>query len=121
MRLKGRLLWSQVPNSGIGLASAKRFAEEGARVFMTGRRKEQLDAAVREVGHSAYGIQGDVASVKDLSRVYEIIGSEQEYLGVVFANAGGGEFAPLGAITEEHYDRTFDIPRRARSSRYRRR
>ena len=64
---------------------------------------------MREVSDSTYGIQGDVASLEDLSRMYEIIGSEQEYLGVVFANAGGGEFAPLGAITAEHYDRTFDI------------
>jgi NAD(P)-dependent dehydrogenase (short-subunit alcohol dehydrogenase family) len=109
MRLQGKIAVVTGANSGIGLATAKRFAEEGARVFMTGRRKEQLDAAVREVGGNARGVQGDIANLGDLDRLYEIVKAEAGHLDIVFANAGGGEFAPLGAITEEHYDRTFDI------------
>src|SRR5215213_9671532 len=109
MRLHGRIAIVTGANSGIGLATAKRFAEEGARVFMTGRRKEQLDAAVSEVGKNARGVQGDIANLGDLDRLYEIVKAEAGHLDIVFANAGGGEFAPLGAITEEHYDRTFDI------------
>ncbi|MGM4984355.1 SDR family oxidoreductase [Ensifer adhaerens] len=109
MRLQAKIAVVTGANSGIGLAAAKLFAEEGARVFMTGRRSEQLDAAVREVGGSARGIQGDIANLGDLDRLYEIVKAEAGHLDILFANAGGGEFAPLGAITEEHYDRTFDI------------
>jgi NAD(P)-dependent dehydrogenase (short-subunit alcohol dehydrogenase family) len=109
MRLQGKVAVVTGANSGIGLASAKRFAEEGAKVFMTGRRKDQLDGAVREVGGDARGVQGDIANLADLDRLYEIVKAEAGHLDIVFANAGGGEFAPLGAITEEHYDRTFDI------------
>ncbi|WP_210251427.1 glucose 1-dehydrogenase [Neorhizobium sp. P12A] len=109
MRLEGKVAVVTGANSGIGLASAKRFAEEGARVFMTGRRKEQLDEAVREVGRNARGIPGDIARLEDLNRLYEVVKAEAGHLDVVFANAGGGEFAPLGSISEEHYDRTFDI------------
>lgn len=111
MRLQGKIAVVTGANSGsgIGLATAKRFAEEGARVFMTGRRAEQLGAAVSEVGGSARGVQGDIANLGDLDRLYEIVKAEAGHLDIVFANAGGGEFAPLGAITEEHYDRTFDI------------
>lgn len=109
MRLQGKVAVVTGANSGIGLASAKRFAEEGAQVFMTGRRREQLDAAVSEVGRNARGVQGDIANLADLDRLYEIVKAEAGHLDIVFANAGGGEFAPMGAITEEHYDRTFDI------------
>jgi NAD(P)-dependent dehydrogenase (short-subunit alcohol dehydrogenase family) len=109
MRLQGKVAVVTGANSGIGLASAKRFAEEGAKVFMTGRRKDQLDGAVREVGGHARGVQGDIANLADLDRLYEIVKAEAGHLDIVFANAGGGEFAPFGAITEEHYDRTFEI------------
>lgn len=94
-------------NSGIGLASAKRFAEEGARVFMTGRRQAELDAAVAEVGHGARGIRGDVSDMADLDRLYDIVRREAGRIDVLFANAGGGEFAALGTITDAHFERTF--------------
>ncbi len=94
-------------NSGIGLASAKRFAREGARVFMTGRRQAELDRAVAEVGHGASGVQGDVANLDDLDRLYEVVRRDAGHIDVLFANAGGGEFMPLAEITEEHYDRIF--------------
>ncbi|MFP3546917.1 glucose 1-dehydrogenase [Rhizobium sp. SIMBA_035] len=109
MRLHGKIAIVTGANSGIGLATAKRFAEEGARVFMTGRRKEQLDAAVSEVGPNARGVQGDVSKLDDLDRLYEIVQTEAGTLDILCANAGGGEFAPFGSITEEHYDHTFDI------------
>ena len=94
-------------NSGIGLACAKRFALEGARVFMTGRRQAELDRAATEVGHGARGVQGDVADLSDLDRLYEIVRREAGRIDVLLANAGGGEFAALADVTEEHYDRTF--------------
>ncbi|EON15720.1 short-chain dehydrogenase/reductase SDR [Pandoraea sp. SD6-2] len=94
-------------NSGIGLAIAKRFVAEGARVFMTGRRQQALDKAVAEVGGDARGVQGDVSNLADLDRLYAIIKEEAGVIDVLVANAGGGEFAALGNITEEHFDKTF--------------
>ena len=94
--------------SGIGLATAKAFAAEGASVFITGRRKEALDAALKEIGGRVTGVQGDVSSLADLDRLYDTVQQKHRQIDVVFANAGGGEFAPLGAITEEHYQKTFD-------------
>ena len=94
-------------NSGIGLASARHFAREGARVFMTGRRQRELDAAVADVGHGARGVQGDVASLADLDRLYDVVRAEAGRIDVLFANAGGGEFAALSEMTEEHYERIF--------------
>jgi len=94
-------------NSGIGLATAKRFAQEGARVFMMARRQAELDAAVAAVGHGAIGVAGDVASLEDLDRLYETVRREAGIIDVLFANAGGGDFAPLGEITEEQVDRIF--------------
>ena len=93
--------------SGIGLASAKRFAQEGARVFMTGRRQADLDRAVAEVGHGARGVRGDVANMSDLDRLYEIVGQDADRIDVLFANAGSGELAALPDVTEDHFDRTF--------------
>ena len=106
-KLEGKVAVITGANSGIGLASAKRFASEGARVFMTGRRQAELDGAVAEVGHDARGVQGDVASLADLDRLYRVVREEAGRIDVLFANAGGGEFMPLSDITEEHYDRTF--------------
>ena len=107
-RLEGRIAVVTGANSGIGLATAKRFADEGARLFMTGRRKAELEEAVREVGGNARGVQGDVSDLADLDRLYDIVGREAGAIDVLFANAGGGEFLPLAAMTEEHYDNTFD-------------
>ena len=106
-RLEGKVVVITGANSGIGLASARRFASEGARVFMTGRRRAQLDEAVAVVGHGARGIQGDVAKLEDLDRLYAVVREEAGRIDVLFANAGGGEFMPLADITEEHFDRTF--------------
>ena len=94
--------------SGIGLATAKAFSEEGALVFITGRRKEALEAAVKAIGGRVTGVQGDTGKLADIDRLYDAVQQKHSHIDVVFANAGGGEFAPLGAITEEHYQKTFD-------------
>jgi NAD(P)-dependent dehydrogenase (short-subunit alcohol dehydrogenase family) len=106
-RLEGKVAVVTGANSGIGLAAAKRFAREGARLFVTGRRQRELDAAVREVGGNAIGVRGDVSSLADLDRLYDVVRREAGVIDVLFANAGGGEFMPLQEITEEHYERTF--------------
>src|SRR6201992_2568080 len=85
--------------SGIGLATAQRFVAEGAYVFITGRRQSELDAAVKQLGENATGVQGDVANPADLDRLYDTVKREKGHLDVVFANAGVAEFAPLGEIT----------------------
>ena len=108
-KLEGKVAVITGANSGIGLASAARFAREGAQVFMTGRRKAELDAAVAEVGHGAVGVQGDVSNLADLDRLYETVREKAGHIDVLFANAGGGEFVPLADITEEQFDRTFGI------------
>jgi NAD(P)-dependent dehydrogenase (short-subunit alcohol dehydrogenase family) len=108
-KLEGKIALVTGGTSGIGLATAKRFVSEGAYVFVTGRRPAELDAAVREIGESIRGVQGDVTNLKDLDRLFQAIEEEKGTLDVLFANAGWGEFAPLGSITEEHFDKTFDI------------
>lgn len=108
-RIEGKIAVVTGANSGIGLATAKRFAREGARVFMTGRRTVELDLAVREVGGSARGVQGDVSNLADLDRLYDVVRQEAGMIDVLFANAGGGSFMALPDITEDHYDRTFAI------------
>ncbi|MEJ5979620.1 SDR family oxidoreductase [Novosphingobium sp. PS1R-30] len=94
--------------SGIGLATARAFADEGASVFITGRRQDALDAAVKAIGGQITGVRGDMAELADIDRLYDAVQQKHARTDVVFANAGGGELAPLGAITEEHYRRTFD-------------
>ena len=94
--------------SGIGLATAKAFAAEGASVFITGRRQEALDAAVKQIGGTVTGVQADMTRLADIDRLYDAVQKKHSQIDVVFANAGGGEMVPLGAITEEHYQRTFD-------------
>jgi NAD(P)-dependent dehydrogenase (short-subunit alcohol dehydrogenase family) len=106
-KLQGKIAVITGANSGIGLATAKRFASEGARVFMTGRRQAELDEAVVAVGHNARGVQGDVANLADLDRLYEIVREEAGHIDILFANAGSGELMPLEYITEEHFDKTF--------------
>jgi len=106
-KLEGKVAVVTGGNSGIGLATAKRFAEEGAYVFITGRRQAELDAAVQQIGDNVTAVQGDVSNLADLDRLYATVKEQKGQIDVLFANAGGGEFAPLGAITEEHFDRTF--------------
>lgn len=93
--------------SGIGLATAKAFAAEGASVFVTGRRQDALDAAVKAIGGRVTGVRGDMAQLSDIDRLYDAVQQQHAQIDVVFANAGGGEMAPLGAISEEHYEKTF--------------
>ncbi len=95
-------------NSGIGLATAKAFVNEGAYVFITGRREPELAAAVKEIGKNVAGVQGDTSNLGDLDRLFTQIKREKGKLDIVFANAGGAKFAPLGKITEEHYDALFN-------------
>ncbi len=94
--------------TGIGLATARRFAAEGAHVFITGRRQEVLDAAVAEIGTNATGVRSDVSDLADLDRLYAAVAAQGRGIDVLFANAGGGEFATLEQVTEQHFDSTFD-------------
>jgi NAD(P)-dependent dehydrogenase (short-subunit alcohol dehydrogenase family) len=96
-------------SSGIGLATAKQFVNEGAYVFITGRREQELAAAVKEIGKNVTAVQGDVANLSDLDRLFAQIQREKGTLDIVFANAGVAQYAPLGSITEELYDSIFDI------------
>ncbi|GAB2860022.1 SDR family oxidoreductase [Actinoallomurus bryophytorum] len=95
--------------TGIGLAAAARLAAEGAHVFVTGRRKAELDAAVKKIGANATGVQGDVSDLADLDRLYDAVRQQGRRVDVLFANAGGGSFASLEQVTEEHFDQTFGI------------
>jgi NAD(P)-dependent dehydrogenase (short-subunit alcohol dehydrogenase family) len=97
-KLQGKLAVITGGTTGIGLAAAKLFVKEGAYVFITGRRQKELDEAVQTIGSNVTGVQGDIAKLTDLDRLYEIV-----------ANAGVAEFAPLGKITEEHFDKLFGI------------
>jgi NAD(P)-dependent dehydrogenase (short-subunit alcohol dehydrogenase family) len=106
-KLQGKLAIITGGTTGIGLASAKLFVEEGAYVFITGRRQKELDEAVKAIGSNVTGVQGDVAKLADLDRLYETVG-KKGHLDIVFANAGFGEFAPLGEITEQHFDSLFN-------------
>ncbi len=108
-KLEGKVALVTGGNSGIGLATAKRFVAEGAHVFITGRRPAELDAAEKEIGSNVTGVQGDVAKLADLDRLFAQIKREKGKLDIVFANAGVAELAPLGEITEEQFDRIFDI------------
>jgi NAD(P)-dependent dehydrogenase (short-subunit alcohol dehydrogenase family) len=108
-KLNGKVALVTGGTSGIGFATAKRFVAEGAHVFITGRRKEQLDAAVKKIGGGVTGIQGDVSNLQDIDRLYTEIKRQKGRLDVIFANAGGGTFVPLGSVTEEHFDKIFNI------------
>jgi NAD(P)-dependent dehydrogenase (short-subunit alcohol dehydrogenase family) len=107
-RLSGKNALITGGSTGIGLATAKRFVDEGAYVFITGRREPELNAAIKEIGGNAAGVQGDVTNLVDLDRLFAQIKQEKGKLDVVFANAGFARFAPLGEITEEHYDSLFN-------------
>jgi NAD(P)-dependent dehydrogenase (short-subunit alcohol dehydrogenase family) len=108
-KLEGKVALVTGGTSGIGLATAERFVAEGAYVFVTGRRRPELDAAVQQIGANAEGLQGDVSKLADLDRLFAAIDARRGHIDVLFANAGVAEAAPLGAITEEMFDRTFDI------------
>lgn len=108
LSLSGKIALVTGGSQGIGLAAAKAFAEAGARVYITGRRQPELDAAVAAIGGQARAIQADSSNLADLDRVYARIAEESGRLDVLYANAGGGSMLPLGAITEEHVDDTFD-------------
>src|SRR3989454_6064474 len=103
-KLKGKIALITGGNSGIGLATAKQFVNEGAYVFITGRRDPELARAVKEIGRNVTGVQGDVANLGDLDRLFAQIQREKGKLDIVFANAGAAQIVPLGKITEEHYD-----------------
>ncbi|HKE02376.1 MAG TPA: glucose 1-dehydrogenase [Planctomycetota bacterium] len=107
-RLAGKVAVITGGTSGIGLATAEKFVAEGADVFVTGRRPGELEAAVKKLGKKATGVQGDVATLADLDRLYDAVKRKHDHVDVVFANAGRGEYLALGAITEKHYDETFD-------------
>jgi NAD(P)-dependent dehydrogenase (short-subunit alcohol dehydrogenase family) len=108
-KLDGKVAVITGGTTGIGLATAKLFVSEGAHVFITGRRQKELDAAVKEVGRNITGVQGDVAKLDDLDRLYATVKAQKGRVDVLFANAGIGEMAPVGAITEEHFDKIFDV------------
>jgi len=109
-RLDGKIAVITGGSSGIGLATAQRFVDEGAYVFITGRRQSELDAAVRQIGkNNVTGVQGDVSNLEDLDQLYATVKQQKGRIDVLFANAGIGEFAPLGEISEAHFDKTFDI------------
>jgi NAD(P)-dependent dehydrogenase (short-subunit alcohol dehydrogenase family) len=108
-KLKGKVAVITGGSSGIGLATAKRFVAEGAFVFIIGRRQAELDAAVKQIGSNAAGVQGDVANLADLDGLYSAVKRQKGRIDILFANAGVVEFVPLGSITEEHFDRLFNI------------
>lgn len=105
----GKIVLVTGGSSGIGLAAAMRFAQEGAKVFITGRRQAELDEAVEQIGHGAIAIRADISSAADLDRMFSTVQAAHQRLDILFANAGGGEFSPLGQITEAQFDKYFGI------------
>jgi NAD(P)-dependent dehydrogenase (short-subunit alcohol dehydrogenase family) len=108
-KLEGKISLITGGNSGIGLATAKQFVNEGAYVFITGRREPELAAAVKEIGRNVSGVKGDVSNLADLDRLFGQIRKEKGKLDIVFANAGIAKYAPFGKITEQLYDSIFNI------------
>jgi NAD(P)-dependent dehydrogenase (short-subunit alcohol dehydrogenase family) len=112
-KLEGKVAVITGGTSGIGLATAQRFVSEGAYVFITGRRQSELDEAVKQIGknnnNNVTGVQGDVSNLTDLDRLYATVKEQKGRIDILFANAGVGELAPLGEITEAHFDKTFGI------------
>jgi NAD(P)-dependent dehydrogenase (short-subunit alcohol dehydrogenase family) len=108
-KLQGKVAVVTGGTEGIGLATAKLFVKEGAFVFITGRRQKELDEAVKAIGTNVSGVRGDVATLADLDRLFETVSEVKGRMDIVFANAGVAEFVPFGAVTEEHFDKLFDI------------
>ena len=108
-KLPGKIALVTGGSSGLGLATAQQFVEEGAYVFITGRREAELNAAVKQIGRNVSGVVGDVSNLDDLDRLFATIKEEKGRLDVVFANAGGGAFVPLEEVTEAHFDKYFGI------------
>lgn len=108
-KLSGKIAVITGGNSGIGLATAKLFVKEGATVFITGRRQAELDAAVAEIGGNAIAVQGDVSNLADLDKLFAEVKAKFGHIDILFANAGIADLSPIGAVTEEHFDKTFGI------------
>ncbi|MCS3416486.1 NAD(P)-dependent dehydrogenase (short-subunit alcohol dehydrogenase family) [Pseudomonas sp. BIGb0450] len=108
-RLNGKIALITGGNSGIGLATAIRFAAEGAQVVIVGRRQEELDKALQIIGAGTVAIQGDISNLDDLDRIYAQVKADKGRIDILFANAGLGDFEPIGSITEASFDRTFGI------------
>src|ERR1700741_3912415 len=109
-KLDGKVAVITGATSGMALATAKLFVEEGACVFITGRRQEQLDAAVKQIGRNVTGVRGDAVDLADLDRLYDTVRAKKGHIDIVYASAGVGEFnAPIGAITEANFDNTFNV------------
>jgi NAD(P)-dependent dehydrogenase (short-subunit alcohol dehydrogenase family) len=108
-KLDGKVAVITAATSGMALATAKLFVEEGAYVFITGRRQDKLDEAVKAIGKNVTAVQGDAGNLADLDRLYETVKREKGKIDVLFASAGFGEFATLEQVTEEHFDKTFDL------------
>ncbi len=109
MKLKNKVAVITGGTSGMALATAKLFVEEGAYVFITGRDRERLDRAVKEIGRNVMGVQGDAANLEDLDRLYEIVRKEKGKIDILFASAGRGDFGAIGEVTEKHFDEIFDL------------
>src|SRR5258707_7509460 len=108
-KLEGKVAVITGGSSGIGLATARRFVSEGAYVYITGRRQRELDAAVRQIEKNVTAVQGDVSQLADLDRLYATVKQQHGRIDIVFANAGVGEIASLGEISEAHFDNTFNV------------
>jgi len=108
-KLAGKVAVITGGSSGMALASARRFVEEGAYVFITGRRQETLDQAVKLIGRNVTGVRGDASNLDDLDRLFDTVKREKGKIDVLYASAGMGEFAPLGEITEQHFDAAFGL------------
>ena len=108
-KLEGKVAVITGGSTGIGLATAKRFADEGASVFITGRRQAELDAAAKEIGPKAVAVKADASNMADLAHLFDTVKAAKGRIDVLFANAGVYDFSPFGTITEETYDKMFDI------------
>jgi NAD(P)-dependent dehydrogenase (short-subunit alcohol dehydrogenase family) len=109
MKLEGKVAVITGGNSGIGLATAQRFVQEGAHVYITGRRQTELDEAVKKIGTNITGFQADVSNLADLDSLYTTVKQQKGQIDVLFANAGIGEYMPLEKISEGHFDKTFNV------------